>query len=223
MQQQGLLDGFVYFDFQFPLHALFTWQHAASKLVYLAQSSAISCRSSICQGRLYTAWLVSFVVFSCSMVSTWWHARSFSRLWGGWCALSRTTSFFSHCWLWLLLLFSPWPRCRPFCSCLWYVEHTSFHCVAASLFCAHLVDVHISAPDVIADSTQELYICLFRQMAAQPAMILRCISLSRFFALPWCCSALPSRSYRPYVAFNIFYQYVIHVDWDDFRLIFVQT
>ena len=50
--------------------------------------------------------------------------------------------------------------------------------------------------DVIAGSTQELYTCLFRQMArlllkislclayaAQPAMILRCISLSWFFSL----------------------------------------
>ena len=69
-------------------------------------------------------------------------------------------------------------------------------CAAASLFCACLVRVHVSAPYVIAGSTQELYTCLFRQMArlllkisrclayaAQPAMILRCISLSWFFSL----------------------------------------
>ncbi len=31
----------------------------------LVLSSAISCRSSICPGRLSTAWLVSLVVFSC--------------------------------------------------------------------------------------------------------------------------------------------------------------
>ena len=71
-----------------------------------------------------------------------------------------------------------------------------FVCAAASLFCACLVSVHVSAPYVIAGSTQELYTCLFRQMArlllkisrclayaAQPAMILRCISLSWFFSL----------------------------------------
>ena len=40
-------------------------QHAASKLPCLVLSSAISCRSSICPGRLYTAGLVSLVVFSC--------------------------------------------------------------------------------------------------------------------------------------------------------------
>ena len=69
-------------------------------------------------------------------------------------------------------------------------------CAAASLFCACLVSVQVSASYVIAGSTQELYTYLVRQMArlllkisrclayaAQPAMILRCISLSRFFSL----------------------------------------
>ena len=36
----------------------------------IAQFSARSCRSSNCQGRLSTAWVVSLVVFSCRMVST---------------------------------------------------------------------------------------------------------------------------------------------------------
>ena len=68
-------------------------------------------------------------------------------------------------------------------------------CASASLFCACLVSVQVSAPHVIA-GPQELYTCLFRQMArlllkmsrclayaAQPAMILRCISLFWFFSL----------------------------------------
>ena len=68
-------------------------------------------------------------------------------------------------------------------------------CAAASLFCACLVSVQVSAPYVIAGSTQELYTCLFRQMArlllkisqclayaSQPAIILCCISLSWFFS-----------------------------------------
>ena len=67
-------------------------------------------------------------------------------------------------------------------------------CVAASLFCACLVSVQVSAPYVIAGSTHELYTCLFRQRArlllkisrclayaAQPAMIRRCISLYCLF------------------------------------------
>ena len=40
-------------------------QHAVSKLPCLVMSSARSCRSSICPGRLSAAWLVSLVVFSC--------------------------------------------------------------------------------------------------------------------------------------------------------------
>ena len=44
-------------------------QHVVSKLPCLVLSSAISCRSSICPGRLSTAWLVSLDVFSCHMVS----------------------------------------------------------------------------------------------------------------------------------------------------------
>ena len=46
-------------------------QHAVSKLPCLVLSSAISCRSIICPGRLSIAWLVSLVVFSCHMVSNW--------------------------------------------------------------------------------------------------------------------------------------------------------
>ena len=96
-------------------------QHAVSKLPCLVLSSAISCRSSICLGRLSTAWLVSLVVFSCHTVSKWWHARSIGRLWGGWYALPRTISFFLQCWLYLYiwLLSSPWPRCWSFYLCMW--------------------------------------------------------------------------------------------------------
>ena len=69
-------------------------------------------------------------------------------------------------------------------------------CAAASLFSVCLVSVQVSASYVIAGSTQELYTCLFRQIAmlllkisrclayaAQPAIILRCISLSWLFSL----------------------------------------
>ena len=44
-------------------------RHAVSKLPCLVLSSAISCRSSTCPGRLSTVWLVSLVVFSCHLVS----------------------------------------------------------------------------------------------------------------------------------------------------------
>ena len=49
-------------------------------------------------------------------------------------------------------------------------------CAAASLFCACLVSVHVSAPYVIAGSTQELYTCLFRQMASLLLKMSRCLA-----------------------------------------------
>ena len=59
-------------------------RHAVSKLAYIVQSSARSCRSSICPGRLSTAWLVSLVVFSwhngLQVVTRMVHRSSFRRL-----------------------------------------------------------------------------------------------------------------------------------------------
>ena len=49
-------------------------------------------------------------------------------------------------------------------------------CAAASLFCACLVSVQVSAPYVIAGSTQELYTCLFRQTARLLFKIPRCLA-----------------------------------------------
>ena len=49
-------------------------------------------------------------------------------------------------------------------------------CAAASLFCACLVIVQVSAPYVIAGSTHELYTCLFRQMARLLLKISRCLA-----------------------------------------------
>ena len=46
-------------------------QHAVSTLTCVVLSPAISCRYSICPGRLSIAWLVSLVVSSCNMVSKW--------------------------------------------------------------------------------------------------------------------------------------------------------
>ena len=51
-------------------------------------------------------------------------------------------------------------------------------CAAASFFCACLVSVQVSAPYVFAGSTQELYTCLFRQMARLLLKISRCLAKS---------------------------------------------
>ena len=105
-----------------PLCPMIGWrpQHAISNLPRLVLSSAISCRSSICPGRLSSAWLVSLVVFYCHMISMWWHARSIGCLWGGWYVLPRAISFFSQCRLYLWGLSSPWPRCWSFYLCMWW-------------------------------------------------------------------------------------------------------
>ena len=88
-------------------------------------------------------------------------------------------------------------------------------CVAAILFYTCLVSVQVSAPYVIAGSTQELYTCLFRQMAmlilkiswclaysAKPAMIIRYISFPCFFLEAAVLSQL-------YLVFNILYQHTV--------------
>ena len=48
-------------------------------------------------------------------------------------------------------------------------------CAAASLLCACLITVQVSAPYVIAGSTHELYTCLFRQMERLLLKISRCL------------------------------------------------
>ena len=169
-------------------------QHAVSKLPCLVLSSARSCRSSICPGRLPTAWLVSLVVFSChglQVVTCEVHRSSLRRLI---CPaqdhlICLTSMTFVLSLTQMLVLLSLYVMLSILLSIL--------ICAAASLFCACLVSVQVSAPYATAGSTHELYTCLFRQMerlllkisrclanAAQPAMILRCISLrSWFFSL----------------------------------------
>ena len=137
------------------------WPNASAcciQLAWLVQqlSYVMSCRSNTCPVRLSTAWLVSLVVFSWHMVSKWWQVKSICRLWGGWYALPRTISFCSHsvdynygfCTL-------PDPDVGiSFRVC--DVEHTSFHfgiCGRKFVLCC-LVSVQVSAPYVIAGSTQ---------------------------------------------------------------------
>ena len=62
------------------------------------------------------------------------------------------------------------------------VEHTSFHfglCGRKFVLCL-LVSVQVSAPYVIAGSTQELYTCLFRQMARLLLKISRCLAYAAY-------------------------------------------
>ena len=193
-------------------------QHVVPKLPCLVLSSAISCRSSISSGRLSNAWLVSFVVFSCHMVSKWWRARSIGRLWGGWYALPRTISFFSQCRLYISVVLS---LTQMLVLLYLYVMLSILLSilVCGPQVCSGLVWSVSSVPYIIAGSTHELYTCLFRQMArlllkisrcfayaAPPAMILRCIFVLVLFLEAVVLSQV-------HVALDVLYQHIVHVYW----------
>ena len=172
-------------------------QHAVSKLPCLVLSSAISCRSSICPGRLSIAWwspLSSFLVIWSPSGDT----RSPSVVFEAVDMPCPGPFHFSYS-VDYIYDFCPLPDPDVGLSVfVCDVEHTSFHfCLCGRKFVLCLFgQCPCLCTIIIAGSTQELYTCLFRQMArlllkisrclayaAQPAMILRCISLSWFFSL----------------------------------------
>ena len=110
-------------------------QHAVSKLACLVQSSAISCRSSICPGRLSTAWLVSLIAFSC-------HGLQVVTCVVYWSSLRHLICSAQDHFIFLILLILAM-------TCVFSLTQIS-RCLA---------------------------------YAAQPTMILRCMSLSWFFSL----------------------------------------
>ena len=197
-------------------------QHAVSKLHCLVLSSAISCRSSICPGRLSAAWLVSLVVFSCHMVSKWWHARSIGHIWGGLYALPRTISFFSQCWLYLWLLSSPWPICWSFYLCVCDVEHTSFHfglcsrkfvlCVFGQCPCLCTICHSWRHTGVEHLSLQADGKVAFEDIPVFGVCRPACHDSSLYlFVLVLFLEAVELS--HVYVAFNIFYQNIVNVYW----------
>ena len=128
-------------------------QHAVSKLPCLVLSSAISFRSSICPGRLSTAWLVSLVVFSChniyglQVVTREVHRSSLRRLI---CLVQDHFIFLTVLIISKTFVLSV-TQMLVFLSL--YVMLSILLSIlvsaAASLFCACLVSVQVSAPYVI--------------------------------------------------------------------------
>ena len=202
-------------------------QHAISKLACLVMSSAISCRSSICPGRLSNAWLGSLVVFSCHIIwSSSGDTRSPSVVLEAVDMPCPGPFHFSHSVDYIYDCFLSLPQMLVFLSL--YRTDLRPHI-------PRWTEVNVTSKDrktniwvrerkhsyyVIAGSTQELYICLFRQMtrlllkisrclayAAQPAMSLRCIYMTcvlvRFLE-----AVVLS---QVYVALNSFYQHIVHV------------
>ncbi len=170
-------------------------QHVVFKLPCLVLSFAISCGSSICPGRLSTAFPCRlFLSYGLRVVTREVHRLSLRRL------IHPAQDHFIFLTVWIMSMSFVLSLTQMLVLLSMYVMLSILLsilvCAAASLFCANLVSVQVSAPYVIAGSTQELDTCLFRQMArlllkisrwlayaAQPAMTLRCISLSWFFSL----------------------------------------
>ena len=189
-------------------------QHAVSKLPCLVLSSAISCRSSICLGRLSTACRL-FLSYGLQMVTREVHRSSLRRLI---CPaqdhfifltvliISKTfvlsltqTLVFLYLYVMLSILLS------------------ILVCAATILFCVCLVSVQVSAPYVIAGCTHELYTCLFRQMARLLLKMSRYLAYAchdssvYLFVLVLFLDALVLS--QVHVALDIFYQHIIHVYW----------
>ena len=134
-----------------------------SKLAYFAQSSARSYHSGNCPGCISTAWLVSLgewtprgdirgasVVFQAVDVPCpgTLHCSHMADYIYDFCLTQMLVFLSLYVMLSIGLLLS------------------ILVCVEAHfLSCACLVSVQVSAPYVIAGSTQELYTCLFSQMA----------------------------------------------------------
>ena len=156
-------------------------QHAVSNLACRVLSSARACRSSICPGHLSTGWLVSLVILSPSgdtrgpsfvfeaaaqdhLICLTFLIISMTFI----LSLTQILVFLSLCVLLSILL-------------------SILVCAAASLFCACLVSLQVSAPYVIAGSTHELYTCLFRQTAMLLLKISRCLAYAAQPAMILCC------------------------------------
>ena len=185
-------------------------QHAVSKLAYLVLSSARSCRSSVCPGRLSTL--------------GWSRLPSFLVIWSPRCDMQGPSVVFEAVDMLFRRPFHFYHRVHyiyDFCPLpdphvgpsifVCDVEHTSFHFGLCgrnlSLFCACLVSVQVSAPYVIAGSTHELNTCLVRQMAKLLLKISRCLAYAAQPAMILEDVTLP----EVYIAFNIFYQHIVNV------------
>ena len=152
-------------------------QHAVSKLACLAQSSARSCRSYLSRSsphRLAGLSCRIFLSYCLLVVTREVHRSSLMRLV---CPAQDHFIFLT-----LLIIYISFVLClTPMLVLLSLYVMLSIRlsilvCAAASLFCASLVSVKVSAPYGIAGSTQELYTYLFREMARLFLKISRCLA-----------------------------------------------
>ena len=197
-------------------------QHAVSKLPCIVLSAAISCRSSICLGRLSTAWLVSPVVFSCRSPSG--DTRGPSVVFEAVYMPCPGPFHFSHS-VDYIYDFCPLPDPDVGLSIfVCDVEHTSFHfglcgrkfvlclfgqCPGLCTIChswQHTGVVHMSlqADGKVAFADVPVF-----GVCAQPAMVLRCSPY--LFVLVIFLEAVVLS--QVHVALDIFYQHIVCVYW----------
>ena len=128
-------------------------QHATSKFACLALSFARSCLSSIYPSCLSTASMISLAVCSCPSGHTSVPSVVFEAVGvpcpGPFNVFTLLIMTFVLSLIQMLVLLSLYVMLGILISIL--------VCAAASLFCAPLVGVHVSAPYATAGSAQELY------------------------------------------------------------------
>ena len=154
-------------------------QHAFSKLPCLVLSSAISCRSVQYLSRSSLHRLAGlpcrlFLSYGLQVVTSEVHRSSLRRLI---CPAQDHFIFLTVLIISMTFVLSL-TQMLVFLSLyvMLSILLSILVCAATSLFCACLVSVQVSAPYVIAGSTQELYTCLFRQMARLLLKISRCLA-----------------------------------------------
>ena len=193
--------------------------HAVSKLPCLVLSTAISCRSSICLGRLSTAWLVFRVVFSChnglQVVTREVHRSSLRRL------ICPSQDHFMYLTVLIISMTFVLSLTQMLVFLSLYVMLSillsMLVCAATSLFCACLVSVQVSAPYVMAGSTHELSLQADGNVAFEDVPVFGICrpachdsSLYLFVLVIFLDAVVLS---QVHVALDNFYQHIVHVYW----------
>ena len=171
------------------------WAKALACRLQVSQACVVLCQivsPSICPGRLHTAWLSPLSSFH-----VLWSPSGDMR---GPSVVSEAVDMpclgpfhFSDIAGYRLVFLSLYM----ILSILPYI----LVCAPASFFCAYLVSVNLSASYIITGSTQELYTCLFRQMARLLLKISRCLAYDSSLYL------------FVLVLLKMLYQHIVHVCW----------
>ena len=93
------------------------------------------------------------------------------------------------------------------------IRLSSLVCGAAGLFCARCFSIEVSVPYAIAGSAQQLYTCLFRQLAMLLLKRSLCLAYATHPTMVLCCITYACSVAQVYTAFNVFYHHIVDVGW----------